>query len=115
MRLLCDEMLGSLARWLRLLGVDVAYVQGVHDDVLAQQARDEDRVLVTRDAALAARVPGSILLRPPSLDCPTAVGSILFLLYRTLAKVRNPREPRGEPPLTTSAPRRAIVSHYRRS
>lgn len=52
-RLLCDEMLGKLARWLRLLGLDTAYLQGVDDAELLRAAEAEGRVLVTRDAALA--------------------------------------------------------------
>ena len=63
MRLLCDEMLGRLARWLRLLGHDVAYLQGLDDDALLAQAVAEARLLLTRDAALAARAPpGQALL-----------------------------------------------------
>ncbi|MCA1814468.1 MAG: Mut7-C RNAse domain-containing protein [Halobacteriales archaeon] len=62
--LLCDAMLGKLARWLRLLGFDTAYPGGdAHDDTLAAQARAEQRVLLTRDVALAQRVPRSVLLR----------------------------------------------------
>ncbi|HEV8360530.1 MAG TPA: Mut7-C RNAse domain-containing protein [Candidatus Thermoplasmatota archaeon] len=62
MRLLCDEMLGRLARWLRLLGLDVAYVQHVHDDELLRVAAAEDRLLLTRDEALAARAGGRAVL-----------------------------------------------------
>lgn len=76
--LLCDEMLGRLARWLRLLGLDVAYLKGVHDDVLAEAAKREGRVLVTRDEALAARVPGSILVR--SLDAGAQLREVLARL-----------------------------------
>lgn len=77
-RVLCDEMLGRLARWLRLLGLDVAYVKGVDDDVLVEAAQREGRVLVTRDEALAARVPGSILVR--SLDAAVQLREVLAVL-----------------------------------
>lgn len=55
-RFLCDGMLGSLARWLRLLGFDAAYAgsQASDDDVLAQAER-EGRFLVTRDLQLVQR------------------------------------------------------------
>ncbi len=52
--LLLDAMLGKLARWLRLLGYDVVYMQA-EDHVLARRARAEGRVLLTRDRELARR------------------------------------------------------------
>ncbi|MFB6301448.1 MAG: DUF5615 family PIN-like protein [Haloferacaceae archaeon] len=58
MKLLCDAMLGSLATYLRMCGHDAAYAldRGVEaDDRVLALAREEDRLLVTRDAALAAR------------------------------------------------------------
>lgn len=62
-RLMCDEMLGRLARWLRLLGVDTACLKGVDDDAILAAAQREGRVLLTRDVALAARMPGALLVR----------------------------------------------------
>ncbi|MDX1610834.1 MAG: Mut7-C RNAse domain-containing protein [Candidatus Thermoplasmatota archaeon] len=54
-RILCDEMLGKLARDLRALGYDTAYMQDVADDELLTQASSEDRWLITRDRLLAER------------------------------------------------------------
>jgi len=48
-------MLGSLARWLRLLGYDATYHRRMDDAALATRARRARRVLVTRDRALAQR------------------------------------------------------------
>ena len=62
MRFLADEMLGTLARWLRLIGQDTLYIKGEEDGRLAEIALAEDRVLLTRDRALAARCPRSMLL-----------------------------------------------------
>ena len=53
-RLLADAMLGKLARWLRLLGYDTDYLQA-EDELLAHRARNEGRILLTRDHELAAR------------------------------------------------------------
>ena len=64
-RWVADEMLGRLARYLRIFGHDVEYVRGLEDEEVAERARSEGRVLVTRDRALARRVPGSLLLRSP--------------------------------------------------
>ncbi len=57
-----DEMLGRLARYLRMTGLDTAYATGLRDEEVAARARAEGRVLLTRDRALAARVPGAVLL-----------------------------------------------------
>ncbi|MFB6281739.1 MAG: Mut7-C RNAse domain-containing protein [Haloferacaceae archaeon] len=65
MRLLLDAMLGSLATYLRMCGHDAAYAldRGIEaDDRLLALARDEDRLLVTRDAALASRAGERALL-----------------------------------------------------
>jgi uncharacterized protein with PIN domain len=48
-------MLGTLAKWLRLLGYDTAYDNTATDPQLAHRARAEGRVLLTRDCELAGR------------------------------------------------------------
>lgn len=48
-------MLGKLATWLRLLGFDTLYLPDVDDPELAQIARVENRVLLTRDVELTRR------------------------------------------------------------
>ena len=56
MKLLCDHMLGSLAKWLRILGFDTFYPSAeTTDDELLKIARDEDRLLISRDKELIAR------------------------------------------------------------
>lgn len=69
--LLCDAMLGSLARVLRMCGYDTAYAldRGVEaDDAVAALARQEDRLLLTRDRELAARVDGAVRLDARAVD-----------------------------------------------
>lgn len=51
-RFLADAMLGRLARWLRVLGLDTLYDEVNPDPVLVQTADEEDRVLLTRDRHL---------------------------------------------------------------
>jgi uncharacterized protein with PIN domain len=65
MRLLCDEMLHGLARWLRAAGYDTAVApHGIDDDALLAACRAESRVLLTRDRRLAAAAPpGTAALR----------------------------------------------------
>jgi uncharacterized protein with PIN domain len=45
-------MLGRLARWLRILGHDVAYGPHLHGDGLVECARRDGRTIVTRDTTL---------------------------------------------------------------
>jgi uncharacterized protein with PIN domain len=52
---LLDVGLGSLARRLRLLGLDAAYDAGADDAALVEQATAEDRVLLTQDRGLLMR------------------------------------------------------------
>ncbi len=54
-RFLVDGMLGRLAKWLRAAGHDVVYEAPFDDLALADRARREDRVLLTRDHELARR------------------------------------------------------------
>ncbi len=63
--LLLDAMLGKLATYLRMCGYDAAYAldRGREaDDELVRIAREEDRLLVTRDRQLAERAEHSLLL-----------------------------------------------------
>src|SRR5439155_8693963 len=68
MRLLCDHMLGSLARWLRFIGYDTAYPEPGPDRSLTERARAEDRILLTRDKELAARVTVDVQIRSDTLE-----------------------------------------------
>lgn len=54
-RFLVDGMLGRLAKWLRAAGHDVVYEAPFDDLLLADRARQEERVLLTRDHELARR------------------------------------------------------------
>ncbi|MFV2073757.1 MAG: Mut7-C RNAse domain-containing protein [Thermoanaerobaculales bacterium] len=68
-RFLCDAMLGSLARWLRLFGYDALYpAPGVEDRELARRAREEGRWLLTKDRELASAGPRTMLIRAEDLE-----------------------------------------------
>jgi uncharacterized protein len=51
-RFAADRMLGRLARWLRILGYDVAYGPHLAGRALVRCARDEARIILTRDTRL---------------------------------------------------------------
>jgi hypothetical protein len=66
-----DQMLGELARWLRMLGYDTFYSKDLNDDELIEYSKMGNRVLVTCDHNLHARAVRkgirTLLLRPSSL------------------------------------------------
>ena len=56
MKLLCDQMLGSLAKWLRILGFDTFYANAeISDDELLDIAKNENRTIISRDKELILR------------------------------------------------------------
>lgn len=48
-----DVMLGRLAKWLRILGYDTSYEQTIKSGKLVSAARNEKRVILTRNKKLA--------------------------------------------------------------
>ncbi len=68
-KLICDEMLGSLSRWLRLAGYDVLYLRDMNDDEVIRAAVDEGRSVLTRDRELSRRLgERSITIMALTLD-----------------------------------------------
>ena len=62
MKFIVDEMLGKLARWLRLAGYDTLY--GVKEDAeIAHIANSENRVLLSSDRELCSIVENSVLVK----------------------------------------------------
>lgn len=51
-RFVADVMLGRLARWLRFLGFDTVYSPSMTDGALIRIAREEGRIILTRDTRL---------------------------------------------------------------
>jgi uncharacterized protein with PIN domain len=52
MKFIADSMLGRLVRWLRLIGFDTLYYPHIADGLLLRRAREEERILLTRDTRL---------------------------------------------------------------
>ena len=55
MRFLIDGMLGSLCRWLRIIGYDSEYRRSTIDEELIKEAKKTGRILLTRDRSLVLR------------------------------------------------------------
>ena len=66
-KFMADHMLGSLARWLRMMGYDTVYDKSKEDPDIAKQAQAESRFILTRDKELA-KEPGAFLLDHDDLD-----------------------------------------------
>lgn len=83
MRLLCDEMLHGLARWLRAAGHDTALAErGGDDAALLRRAAAEQRRLLTRDRRLAARADAGAAVFVPEAG---SLDSVAFELRERLA------------------------------
>ena len=53
MKFLCDQMLGTLAKWLRIYGFDTFYAnRELNDSELLEIAKKENRIFITRDRDL---------------------------------------------------------------
>ncbi len=62
MRFVADKMLGRLAKWLRIIGQDVAYGPHLSGYGLIRAARREGRLILTRDRGVAKKSPPGYLL-----------------------------------------------------
>ena len=54
MKFIADEMVGKLARWLRVAGFDTLYHHPISDEKLLEIAQRENRTILTRDRKVAA-------------------------------------------------------------
>jgi uncharacterized protein with PIN domain len=61
-RFLVDGTVGKLARWLRVLGFDAAYVSECEAAAIARLARQSGRTVLTRSREVADRLGGSSIL-----------------------------------------------------
>jgi uncharacterized protein with PIN domain len=62
-KFLADRMLGKLAKELRMLGYDTIYYQGENAYPLIKLAREEDRVILTRNTKLIPKRPEDHIIR----------------------------------------------------
>ncbi|MDP3012568.1 MAG: DUF5615 family PIN-like protein, partial [Candidatus Hydromicrobium sp.] len=55
MKFIADIMVGKLARYMRMAGYDVMYINNASDDQIIKIARETDRIILTRDSLMLAR------------------------------------------------------------
>jgi uncharacterized protein with PIN domain len=63
MRFIADRMLGKLAKELRMLGYDTIYYRGEDAYPLIKLAREEGRVILTRNTKLIPKRPDDRIIR----------------------------------------------------
>ncbi len=66
-KFIADHMLGSLARWLRMMGYDTVYDKGLDDPAIAERARKDNRFILTRDKELS-KEPGAMFVEADELE-----------------------------------------------
>ncbi|MBI4492794.1 MAG: Mut7-C RNAse domain-containing protein [Chloroflexi bacterium] len=54
-RFIADMNVGKLAKWLRVLGYDAAFVNPISDNELVRRGLEEGRIVLTKDRGIAAR------------------------------------------------------------
>jgi len=67
-KFVCDVMLGTLAKWLRILGFDTKYSKDFEDEEILKIAEEENRVVLTRDKLLANKAKKAVYINERSLD-----------------------------------------------
>jgi uncharacterized protein with PIN domain len=77
MKFVVDGMLGKLAKWLRILGFDVVFLNRSSDAELLRRARREKRILLTRDHPLLASAKNIRSLFIASEDWPEQLAQVL--------------------------------------
>jgi len=113
-------MLGTLARWLRMLGYDTAYAANEQDKDLQAIAAKSGRILLTRDKALAERASG-IYLAPDLLENQLRVLRERFALALDYEAIRcsvcngdlEPLDRAALPPEVPEGAREAAKSFWR--
>ncbi len=86
-------MCGGLARWLRAIGYDTFYCEGIDDQELVEIALTEERVVITSDSRLLERrlfTTGQLraVALPCCLKLPDQVEHIVRALRLTVGEAR---------------------------
>jgi uncharacterized protein with PIN domain len=61
-RFLCDNNLGRLAKWLRILGFDTLYMKNMREDIIEEE-RLAGRIILTRSGKLSSHQKGFSLIK----------------------------------------------------
>jgi uncharacterized protein len=86
MRFIADCMLGTLAKWLIILGHDVVYRSRLADDALVAQAVRQRRTILTRDRRLVRRRAAADHILIDSQDLPDQIRQVLRERHLTIRR-----------------------------
>ncbi len=94
-KFICDDMLGKLARWLRMIGYDTVYSKdhGLDDRGIIEKAMREKRVVVTRDTGLCMKANHCIPLTKHELEDQLA--EFIEKSHKRGTKINLPEAPEG--------------------
>ncbi len=91
-RFISDAMLGSLTKWLRILGFDTLYFKAIDDNEIVKIAKQEQRILLTRDTRLVKRKKIDCYILINSNDISGQLREVLLWIKDRGSKVKdNPR------------------------
>lgn len=79
-------MLGKLAKWLRVLGFDTLFFSRIEDDDILHLAKEEERILLTRDNELYRKANANQALFIHSDEWPEQLKQVIEK-YRLRSKV----------------------------
>ena len=68
MRFIADNMLGKLARWLRIIGCDVLYFKNICDEDLINISLEENRIVLTKDTRLIKRLKNYLFIESDHIE-----------------------------------------------
>ncbi|MFQ6060001.1 MAG: Mut7-C RNAse domain-containing protein [Thermoplasmata archaeon] len=86
MKFICDHMLGTLAKWLRLMGFDVLYPGPIPDSEMKEIAAKEGRIILTRDKELSSTEKAQTLY----VESDNLEEQLLFTVSVLELKIKNP-------------------------
>lgn len=86
MKFICDHMLGTLAKWLRLMGFDVLYPGPIPDSEMKEIAAKEGRIILTRDKELSSTEKAQTLY----VESDNLEEQLLFTVSALELKIKNP-------------------------
>jgi uncharacterized protein with PIN domain len=90
-RFVADVMLGSLAKWLRILGFDTLYFRVIDDNELVKITKQEDRILLTRDLGISSSKKAGQCLLIRSQDTMEQIREVLKALGTQPGKIISPQ------------------------
>jgi uncharacterized protein with PIN domain len=106
-RFLCDRNLGTLSKWLRILGYDTLYDRGNADRNFLRRAGEEGRIAITRKRLLASPSHTGRLVVVKADRADRQIGEVLRTLdlqtdpAQIMTRCLNCNEPLEEAPKET--------------